>query len=119
MKKYTNDLKIYFLKYHWTSKLIIDFSTKTEKKEDKLSIEEGLNYFNWNMRYPKADKFDGLLMWWGTLQGPKAPPGKYTVRLICDDDSTEATFQILQDPRMEGSVADRVAQFNFLLDIRN
>jgi len=71
------------------------------------------------LRYPKADKFDGLLMWWGTLQGPKAPPGNYTVRLICNDDSTEVTFQILQDPRMEGSVADRVAQFNFLLDIRN
>ena len=99
--------------------LIKCFSTKTEKKEDKLNIEEGLNHFNWNLRYPKADKFDGLLMWWGTLQGPKAPPGNYTVRLICNDDSTEATFQILQDPRMEGSVADRVAQFNFLLDIRN
>ena len=99
--------------------LIRTFSTKTDHKEDKLIIELGLNHFNWNMRYPKADKFDGLLMWWGTLQGPKAPPGNYTARLIRDNDSTQTAFQVLQDPRMEGSVADRVAQFNFLLDIRN
>ena len=32
---------------------------------------------------------------------------------------TEIKFKILQDPRMEGSVEDRIAQFNFLLDIRN
>ena len=99
--------------------IIRSFSTNAEKDENKLNIEKGLNHFNWNMRYPKADKFDGLLMWWGTLQGPKAPPGHYTVRLICEEDSTETTFEILPDPRMEGSVSDRVAQFNFLLDIRN
>ena len=40
-------------------------------------------------------------MWWGTLQGPKAPPGNYTARLIRDNDSTQTAFQVLQDPRME------------------
>ena len=101
------------------AEIIRSFSTNAKKDENKLNIEKGLNHFNWNMRYPKADKFDGLLMWWGTLQGPKSPPGNYIVRLISENDSIEIKFKILQDPRMEGSVEDRIAQFNFLLDIRN
>ena len=101
------------------AEIIRSFSTNAKKDENKLIIEKGLNHFNWNMRYPKADKFDGLLMWWGTLQGPKSPPGDYTVRLISENDSTEINFKILKDPRMEGSLEDRIAQFNFLLDIRN
>ena len=101
------------------AEIIRSFSTNAKKDENKLNIEKGLNHFNWNMRYPKADKFDGLLMWWGTLRGPKSPPGDYSVRLISESDSLEINFKILKDPRMEGSVEDRIEQFNFLLDIRN
>ena len=54
-------------------KLLGAFLPTPKKMKNKLNIEKGLNHFNWNMRYPKADKFDGLLMWWGTLQGPKSP----------------------------------------------
>jgi hypothetical protein len=97
--------------------LIREFSS--DSKDAKLEFEEGVNIFNWNMRYDKADEFDGLLMWWGTLQGPTAPPGNYTARLIADDDSLDVQFEILLDPRIEGSAEDRRAQFEFLLDIRN
>jgi hypothetical protein len=96
---------------------IISFST--ESKENKLTIETGLNHFDWDLHFPKADKFDGLLMWWGTLNGPQAPPGIYTARLIVDSDSLETPFEILLDPRSEGTAADRQAQFDFLLEIRN
>lgn len=98
-------------------KHIRSFSDKDT--DNKLEFEPGMNTFNWDTRYPKADEFDGLLMWWGTLNGPKAPPGKYTARLVVDKDSTEIQFELLLDPRTEGSVEDRKAQFDFLLDIRN
>ncbi len=98
-------------------KHIRSFSDKDT--ENKLEFEPGMNTFNWDTRYPKADEFDGLLMWWGTLNGPMSPPGKYTVRLVVDNDSTEIQFELLLDPRTEGSVEDRKAQFEFLLDIRN
>lgn len=97
--------------------LIRAFSNTDE--DNKLEFEAGMNTFNWDTRYPKADEFDGLLMWWGTLRGPTAPPGKYTARLVVDEDSLETVFEILLDPRMEGTADDRRAQFEFLLDIRN
>lgn len=93
------------------------FSTKDD--DNKLTVEEGINKFVWDTRYPKADDFDGLLMWWGTLSGPKAPPGEYTVRVVHGQDSTETGFTILADPRAEGTPEDRKLQFEFLLEIRN
>ncbi len=102
-----------------SGELIRSFSTKASDKANKFEVESGLNTFDWNTRYPKADKFDGMLMWWGTLQGPKAPPGTYTARLISETDSSEVSFEILLDPRTEGSAEDRQAQFAFLLEIRN
>ena len=99
--------------------LIRAFSTSSQKKEDKLNVTKGMNIFHWDTRYPKADKFDGMLMWWGTLQGPKAPPGNYTARLVGENDSSEVQFEILLDPRTEGTAEDRQAQFAFLLEIRN
>ncbi|MDC0257289.1 glycosyl hydrolase [Crocinitomicaceae bacterium] len=100
-------------------KLIRKFSTKASDKEDAFEVEPGMNSFVWDTRYEKADEFDGLLLWWGTLQGPKAPPGKYSARLSGESDSVEVSFEILLDPRTEGTAEDRKAQFAFLLEIRN
>ncbi|MDX2360752.1 MAG: glycosyl hydrolase [Crocinitomicaceae bacterium] len=95
------------------------FSAEAENKEDQYTFEEGVHDFRWDMDYPKADEFEGLLMWWGTLSGPEAPPGDYTAELIQGEDTVEVSFEILLDPRMEGTEEDRQAQFNFLLEIRN
>ena len=40
-----------------------------------------MNRFTWDMRYPDARDFPGLIMWAGSVRGPQAPPGKYQVRL--------------------------------------
>lgn len=95
------------------------FYEEAENKEDQHSFKEGVQSFNWNMDYPKADEFEGLLMWWGTLSGPEAAPGNYTAVLRQGEDSVEVSFEILLDPRMEGTAEDRQAQFDFLLEIRN
>ncbi len=100
-------------------KMIRTFASNAEEKEDEFKVKQGMNTFVWDTRYEKADEFDGLLMWWGTLNGPTAPPGAYTARLVSEEDSTEITFELLQDPRAEGTAEDRQAQFEFLLEIRN
>lgn len=104
-------------------KVIRKFSTDASDKDNKFEVETGMNTFVWNTRYEKADDFDGMLMWWGTLEGPKAPPGKYKAKLIWEHDnggdSTFIDFKILLDPRAEGTAEDRQAQFAFLLEIRN
>ncbi len=45
------------------------------------TVKQGMNRFNWDMRYPNARDFPGLIMWAGSVRGPLAPPGKYQVRL--------------------------------------
>lgn len=106
-------------KFFSTNGELIHTLSTNNSKENKLEKGQGPQQVFWNTRYPKADKFDGLLLWWGTLNGPQAPPGNYTVRMIHGTDSVETTFEILHDPRAEGTAEDRIAQFEYLLDIRN
>ena len=79
----------------------------------------GINRFAWNMRYPDASSFDGMIMWSGGTQGPVAPPGTYRVRLLVDGVavSTEQ-FALKKDPRSTATPADLAAQFAFLQRIR-
>lgn len=113
------DEEVYLLFLDSNGELIRKFSTKASDADNKVTLKEGLNTFAWNTRYEKADEFEGLLLWWGTLSGPKAPPGTYTFKVVTEKDSAEVNFEILLDPRIEGTAEDRRAQFEFLLQIRN
>jgi hypothetical protein len=48
------------------------------------SVKQGMNRFTWDMRYPNAKDFPGLIMWAGSTRGPQAPPGRYSVRLTAN-----------------------------------
>jgi hypothetical protein len=100
-------------------KPIKKFSTKPDKKkkEEKLSIKEGMNNHNWNMRYPDAESFDGLIMWAASTRGPKAVPGTYKAKLTVNETSYETEFEILKDPRTSGTLADIQAQFDFVTKV--
>jgi hypothetical protein len=86
-------------------------------KENKLSSKEGANLFVWNMRYPDAEKFPGMVLWSYGLGGPKAVPGRYKVILHAGGESQEQPFEILPDPRSEASAADFKAQFDFVMEV--
>ncbi|MCY4204190.1 MAG: glycosyl hydrolase [Bacteroidetes bacterium] len=88
-------------------------------EEDDLEIEMGLNTFRWNTRYEDAESFEGLVMWAGSVRGPRAVPGTYRARLIVGDDSLETRFELLKNPRSSSSQADLEAQFDFLIGIRD
>jgi photosystem II stability/assembly factor-like uncharacterized protein len=47
----------------------------------RVTVKQGMNRFSWDMRYPSARDFSGLIMWAGSTRGPQAPPGKYEVKL--------------------------------------
>jgi hypothetical protein len=103
-----------------SGKLIKEYSTKA--KEENLKIAElkaGGNTFNWNMRYPDATRFEGMILWAGGTVGPKAVPGKYKAKLQVGKESQEIEFEILKDPRSESSIADLQEQFDFLTGIRD
>lgn len=104
-----------------SGKLIKKFSTKPDKKakEEELKIKQGMNKFVWNMRYPDAEGFEGLIMWAASLTGPKAVPGIYKAKLTVNGKSSETEFEILKDPRTSGSMADIQAQFDFSIAVRD
>jgi photosystem II stability/assembly factor-like uncharacterized protein len=79
----------------------------------------GANVFRWNLRYPDAAGFRGMIFWAAGLQGPTAPPGSYTVRLTVGDKSESQTFKLLKDPRSQGSQSDLDEQFAFAIQVRD
>lgn len=111
------DVKLTFLDAN--GELIREFSTKAKDKKDKLKVKAGANSFNWNMRYPDAKTFKGMVLWWASTAGPKAIPGEYKVRLTVGKDSMEQTFKILKDPRSPSTRKDFQAQFDFLMQVRD
>lgn len=99
--------------------LIRKFDTKAKERSDKLVLADSSNCFVWNMRYPSASDFKGMVLWWATLQGPKAVPGNYKVRLTVNGEVQEQEFAILKDPRNPSSQKGLQSQFDFLMEIRN
>ncbi len=81
----------------------------------------GLNTFTWNGRYPGATTFDGMIIWSGRpARGPKAPLGKYQVRLTVGDYSKTYAFSLKMDPNLKGiTEADLKEQFDLAMKIRN
>jgi hypothetical protein len=78
----------------------------------------GLNEFVWDMRYPDAVGFRGLVMWAGSVRGPLAVPGAYAVRMTVNGQSETRRFRIVPDPRVRATSADYAAQFALLERIR-
>ena len=85
----------------------------------RLPAEAGLNRFVWDLRYPDATRFPGLIMWSGNTSGPRAAPGTYQVKLTVDGKSLTQSFEIKKDPRLETTQADFAKQLDLLLKIRD
>jgi len=91
------------------------FSTKDKK--NNLKVKKGTNQFVWNMTYDGADRFPGMILWWASLQGPRAIPGNYKVTLNVNGEAMSSPFTILADPRSESTLADMKNQFDFIKDV--
>ncbi len=80
----------------------------------RVSTRAGMNRFTWDMRYPNAKDFPGLIMWAGSTRGPLAPPGRYQVRLTSGTDTQTKPFAIVRNPNIPG-VTDLDLQEQFKL----
>lgn len=81
-------------------------ATDVESDEDddapkpaKLTHYAGLNSFIWDERYPSATAIPHSPLWAGSVRGPRALPGHYTVRLTVDGRTQTAPLEITPDPR--------------------
>jgi len=85
----------------------------------RVANKAGMNTFGWNMRYPDAVRFDGMIMWAAGTTGPLAPPGTYSVRMTAAGESQTFPFRLRKDPRSDATDADLLAQFRLLIAIRD
>ena len=81
--------------------------------------KEGLNRYVWDLRYEKATGFPGLLMWDGSLEGPKAIPGEYKVEVVVDGKTQSQDFTLIKDPRTSTTPAQFDEELALGLKIRD
>lgn len=102
--------------------LIRAFDTQPDEEKNEIELTDfkhGGNRFVWDMRYAPASDFEEMILWWASMQGPKAMPGDYSVKLMVNGNSQEQKFKILKDPRASMSLADMQAKFDFLIQVRD
>ncbi|PYO91129.1 MAG: glycosyl hydrolase [Gemmatimonadetes bacterium] len=84
---------------------------------DSLKVRAGMNRFVWNLRYPDASRFQGMIYWAGGTAGPVAVPGSYKVRLTVGDWSQTRLFAVRPDPRVKTTPEEYQRQFDLLMKI--
>jgi photosystem II stability/assembly factor-like uncharacterized protein len=85
----------------------------------RASTDVGLNRFVWDMRYPDAVRFPGMILWSGQTQGPRIVPGTYQVKMTVDGQTTTQNFEVKGDPRLTTTAADYAKQLDLSLKIRD
>jgi len=83
----------------------------------RVANKQGLNTFVWNMKYPDAVAFWGMVGV-GT-DGPVALPGVYQARLRVGGRSYTQRFALKVDPRSKVTPAELREQFTFLKRLRD
>ncbi|WP_339754620.1 glycosyl hydrolase [uncultured Winogradskyella sp.] len=121
LKEFKEDDKVSLTFFDTKGDTIKKFSSKD--KENKLTVKKGSNQFVWDMTYDGAERLEGMILWWASLEGPRAIPGAYKVNLRIEDSVTlskvemSQPFTILADPRAESTLADMKKQFIFVKDV--
>ena len=100
-------------------KVIKTFATDAKEKTDKIEVAKGMNQFVWNMNYPEPEKIEGMILWGGSVGGPKAAPGQYFAKVKVGKDSSEQAFTILANPTYKVTQEEYEDQFNTLITIRD
>jgi photosystem II stability/assembly factor-like uncharacterized protein len=90
-----------------------------DEEKPKISTEAGHNRFVWDLRWPAAAKFPGMILWSGDPVEPLAMPGRYQARLTAGGVSLAHPFEIRKDPRSSATQADLEAQFQFLQEVHD
>ncbi|HEX4947193.1 MAG TPA: glycosyl hydrolase, partial [Blastocatellia bacterium] len=81
----------------------------------------GTNRFTWDLRYPGATVFEGMILWSARAEsGPLAPPGNYQVRLTANGQTQTQPFSLKRDPRLTNVTdADLAEQFKLAMQVRD
>ena len=92
-----------------------------DRKPVAPTIKPGLNTFEWDLKYPGATYFKGMIFWSAPVYtGPMAVPGTYQVRMTAGGKSVTEAFEIKLDPRAtDVRIADVEEKFKLAIQIRD
>jgi hypothetical protein len=80
----------------------------------------GLHTVQWNLQYPGATTFEGMILWGASTSGPMAVPGNYTVRMVADGNTQTQPLVVVKHPLYKDvTQADLEAQFALAIRIRD
>ncbi len=85
----------------------------------RVTTDVGLNRFVWDMRYPDAVRFPGMILWAGETRGPRIVPGNYQVQLTLDGKTMTENFAVNPDPRLSATSVDYGKQLELELKVRD
>lgn len=92
-----------------------------DRKPQPPTIKKGLNKFEWDLKYPAATNFKGMILWSAPIYvGPTAVPGNYKVAITAGGKTVAENFEIKMDPRVNDvTIADMQEKFNLSIQIRD
>ena len=82
-------------------------------------MSPGLSSVLWDLRYPGATSFPGMILWGSNLAGPTAPPGTYQVRMTVDGRAQTQPLVVKRHPLFTATAADLKEQFDLAIRIRD
>ncbi len=92
-----------------------------DRKPQPPTIKTGLNKFEWDLKYPAATNFKGMILWSAPVYaGPTAVPGNYKVAITAGGKTVSENFEIKMDPRVNDvTLSDMQEKFNLSIQIRD
>jgi hypothetical protein len=97
---------------------------ESERPEDtpkaEVPADSGMHRVTWDFQHDGAKAIrNGKIDTGDPRTGPRAVPGRYTIRLRAGEAVAEATVEVKADPREAVSQADLEAQLAFALQVRD
>jgi hypothetical protein len=99
-------------------KIITEFSNKATGKQDKLTVKKGMNEFVWNTFLAEVEPIDGMILWNGSISGPRIPPGKYLIRMTVGKEEQTQEFLFKANPTYKCTEEEYKAQYEFLMEVK-
>ena len=94
-------------------------SGERRNEPKRAPAEQGLNRFEWDLRYGDATTFPGIVLWDASVHGPRIVPGAYQVRLTAAGKTQSEKFELKKDPRVTTTPEQYAAQLELELQIRD
>jgi photosystem II stability/assembly factor-like uncharacterized protein len=115
VRRLTSKPKVLDFSYEWE-----ELEAETDPRKPDLGTEPGTNRAVWDLRWEGAAKIPGAKLDAGNPKaGPRALPGRYTVRLTVEGQTYTQPLEVRQDPRVTAETEALQQQLTLALSVRD